>query len=59
VNTRQLPCDECETGYERKHRGDCHLIGHNPIEQKLYETWRADITRTTTRKLSAYDGVSP
>jgi len=48
-----VPADgnlEGETGYQCRHRGDCHLIVHDPIEHKLYEMWRADITGSTTRK---------
>jgi serine/threonine-protein kinase len=41
---------EGEIDYQCRNRGDCHLIVHHPIEQKLYEMWRADITGSTTRK---------
>lgn len=48
-----VPADgnvEGETDYACKHRGDCHLIVHDPLEHKLYEMWRADITGSTLRK---------
>jgi hypothetical protein len=34
---------EGEYGYRCEGGGDCHLIVHDPINQRLFEMWRADI----------------
>jgi serine/threonine-protein kinase len=35
---------EGEAGYSCVHDGDCHLIVADPMTQRRYEMWRADIT---------------
>ena len=50
---------EGESGYACSTDGDCHLIVWHPVEKKLYEMWRADISgaRFVGGCLAVWDGT--